>query len=286
MVKEPKRSAGRNLGATSAAYAGVVVVMAQQHKRAVGEVVEQARRLADCLTDLRPAEFLRSIPCREDKVIDLTARVVLVGDSVLSSLDHETTQRPGALADFLGGCGFTQHRLTRVTRELARHEAGAELAAQFTESIAELGRRLADSALPAVVAYDGSAISTVDLLRLTGIDWVLHCDDLNRALPTRTPIAISRGILADSVRTLADTLRRRHPGHSIEVRVPPFAAVQCGTAGEPRHTRGTPPTVVETDPLTFVRLCRGRQTWDEAVKHNHLRASGVRSDLSEWLPLY
>lgn len=260
--------------------------MARQDKRAVGDVVEQARRLADCLTDLQPAEFLRPIPCREDRVIDVTARVVLVGDSVLSSLDHETTQRPGALADFLGSCGFTQNRLTRVTRELARHEDGAELADQFAEDVAEIGRRLTESDLPAVVAYDGSAIRTIDLLRLTGIDWVLHCDDLNRAVPARTPIPIPRGVLADSVRTLAETLRRRHPGHSIEVRIPPFVAVQCGAAGEPRHTRGTPPTVVETDPLTFVRLCRGRQTWDEAVKHNHVTASGVRSDLSEWLPLY
>lgn len=260
--------------------------MAQQHRRTVDEVVGQARRLADFVTDLPPAEFLRSIPCREDRVIDVTARMVLIQDSVLSSFAHETTQRPGALSDFLGSCGFTHHRLTRVTRELARHESGVELATQFVEKTAESIRRLADPDLPAVVAYDRSAIRTVDLLRLTGIDWVLHSDDLNRALPTRTPIPISRGILADSVRTLAETLRRRHPGHSIEVRIPPFAAVQCGTAGEPRHTRGTPPTVVETDPLTFVRLCRGRQTWDEAVKHNHLNASGLRSDLSEWLPLY
>ena len=75
----------------------------------------------------------------------------------------------------------------------------------------------------------------------------------------------------------------RHPGRILEVRVPPAAAVQCLPG--PVHTRGTPPNVVETDPLTWVRLATGRLGWAEAVRSGAVRASGARADLSEHLPL-
>jgi hypothetical protein len=75
----------------------------------------------------------------------------------------------------------------------------------------------------------------------------------------------------------------RHPGRSVEVRVPPYAAAQC--IGGARHTRGTPPAVVETDALTWVRLARGDLGWSEAVVTGQVVASGERSDLSSLLPL-
>ena len=65
--------------------------------------------------------------------------------------------------------------------------------------------------------------------------------------------------------------------------MPPFTAVQCIEG--PRHTRGTPPNVVETDPLTFLRLATGRLAWAEALANGSVRASGNRADLSEQLPL-
>lgn len=91
------------------------------------------------------------------------------------------------------------------------------------------------------------------------------------------------GALRPAVRYLLFTLEADVPGHSVEVRVPPVAAVQC-VAG-PRHTRGTPPNVIETDPLTWFRLATGRLGWDDAVKSGAVRASGARADLSEYLPL-
>jgi hypothetical protein len=78
---------------------------------------------------------------------------------------------------------------------------------------------------------------------------------------------------------LVALLVERAPGASVEVRIPPFAAVQC-IAGA-RHTRGTPPAVVEMDAPTWIALGRGRLTWSDAT----VRASGERSDLSELLPL-
>lgn len=78
-------------------------------------------------------------------------------------------------------------------------------------------------------------------------------------------------------------LVRKAPGGAVEVRVPPFAVAQCveGT----RHTRGTPPAVVETDPATWIGLAVGDLTWVEAERDGRLTASGERSDLSGLLPL-
>lgn len=98
--------------------------------------------------------------------------------------------------------------------------------------------------------------------------------------PERRP---ARPELAKAVRLSLRTLEQIAPGNSVEVRVPPFAAVQCVEG--PRHTRGTPPNVVETDPRTWLRLATGHLTWDEAVADGLLTASGSRSDVSAWLPL-
>jgi putative sterol carrier protein len=69
----------------------------------------------------------------------------------------------------------------------------------------------------------------------------------------------------------------------VEVRVPPYGVVQC--VGGPRHTRGTPPNVVETDPQTWLRVATGRTSWAQALASGRLVASGERSDLSAYLPL-
>ena len=89
--------------------------------------------------------------------------------------------------------------------------------------------------------------------------------------------------LRDAARYLLALLATRHPGRVLEVRIPPVAAVQCLPG--PVHTRGTPPNVVETDPLTWVRLATGRLTWADAVGSAAVHASGPRADLSAYLPL-
>jgi hypothetical protein len=89
--------------------------------------------------------------------------------------------------------------------------------------------------------------------------------------------------LRGAVTFLLGLLAGRAPGRAVEVRVPPYAAVQCIEG--PRHTRGTPPNVVETDPVTWIALAAGRAGWVQAVATGKVRASGPRSDLSAWLPL-
>jgi hypothetical protein len=86
-----------------------------------------------------------------------------------------------------------------------------------------------------------------------------------------------RPALKLAVRLLVQQVAERAPGHTVELRVPPYAAVQC-VAG-PRHTRGTPPNVVEVEPVAFVALMTGALTWDDALRDGRLRASGERVDL-------
>ena len=94
-----------------------------------------------------------------------------------------------------------------------------------------------------------------------------------------------RTVLAAAVRLSARYLAALAPGHSVELRIPPYVAVQA-VAG-PRHTRGTPPNVVETDPRTWLRLAAGYADFDELVAQGLVSASGGRAgELSRWLPLW
>ncbi|MFD1714978.1 sterol carrier family protein [Amnibacterium flavum] len=89
--------------------------------------------------------------------------------------------------------------------------------------------------------------------------------------------------LATAVRFTLQLLAERAEGNTVEVRVPPFAAVQCIEG--PRHTRGTPPNVVEMDAATWLALAGGALTWQQAVETARVHASGLRADLSEQLPI-
>lgn len=98
-----------------------------------------------------------------------------------------------------------------------------------------------------------------------------------------SPSEPDRSVLATAVRYTVEELAARAPGRSVEVRVPPYAATQCVPG--PRHTRGTPPNVVETDAQTWLALATGREGWAEAVASGRLRVSGTRADLAAYLPL-
>lgn len=133
----------------------------------------------------------------------------------------------------------------------------------------------ADPDRPVVLGTGVHRLADAMLFRL--VEAVVHGLDLpNPPLPDRNAQRIV-------VRVLAGLLASRAPGRSVELRIPPAAAVQLIEG--PRHTRGTPPGIVETDPATFLRLATGRLTWSDAVEHGRLRASGERTDLSEYLPL-
>jgi hypothetical protein len=110
---------------------------------------------------------------------------------------------------------------------------------------------------------------------LAVLDWLR---DESRPAP-------DRNALATAVRLTARTLVAVAPGASVEVRIPPFAAVQCISG--PRHTRGTPPNVVETDPRTWLQLATGLLPLEDAKATGALTLSGSRAgEIGHWLPLF
>ena len=95
--------------------------------------------------------------------------------------------------------------------------------------------------------------------------------------------AIPRSVIATAVRYSLEEVTARAPGNSVEVRVPPFGVTQCVEG--PRHTRGTPPNVIECDAATWLAMVTGRLSWADAVGAGRVAASGLRADLSALLPL-
>ena len=121
--------------------------------------------------------------------------------------------------------------------------------------------------------YNADPAKTRDAIRAVE-DWLL---DATRPVPSRVD-------LATAVRLTARTLAAQAPGAGVEVRIPPFVAVQC-IAG-PRHTRGTPPNVVETDPRTWLLLSTGLLRVSDASATGALQMSGSRAaEIQTWLPL-
>ena len=106
---------------------------------------------------------------------------------------------------------------------------------------------------------------------------------LRIASPDEVAAALASGDLKLLTKHFLAVLEQRAPGHSVEVRVPPYAAVQVVPGV--RHTRGTPPAVVEMDAATWVALATGDLAWHDAERSAQVRASGERADLSPYLPL-
>lgn|SRR5690606_34759306 len=107
--------------------------------------------------------------------------------------------------------------------------------------------------------------------------------DGRAALAAAVSPGAPRAVTATAVRYLLQLLDEKAPGSSVEVRVPPFGAVQVVQG--PRHTRGTPPNVVEMNAATWIALATGAESWSDAVAAGRVSASGTRADLSDLLPL-
>ncbi|WP_338897384.1 sterol carrier family protein [Streptomyces sp. TG1A-60] len=161
-------------------------------------------------------------------------------------------------------------------------EADPDITALYTRVGQRITAALATVGAGRVIDTRAGGMMLDDYLLTRTIELVVHTDDLNTAVPG-LDIPYDRHALATCVRLLADTLAARAPGGATEVRIPPYAVVQCVEG--PRHTRGTPPNVVETDPMTWIRLATGRLEWAVALDEAKVSASGERADLSRLLPL-
>ncbi|WP_371528343.1 maleylpyruvate isomerase family mycothiol-dependent enzyme [Streptomyces sp. NBC_01283] len=167
--------------------------------------------------------------------------------------------------------------------EAARASAAQEdLDALYTQTLAGFEAALPDITQGRLMPTRFGAMTLDDFLVTRTVELIVHTDDLNDAVPD-LGIPYDRQALAACTRLLADALAVKAPGGAVEVRIPPFAVVQCVQG--PRHTRGTPPNVVETDPLTWIRLATGRTDWKTALDAARVSASGERADLAELLPV-
>jgi uncharacterized protein (TIGR03083 family) len=272
--------AGRRLDAE------VVVPLLAECVDAVGVVVH----------GLGPVDLARPSVLPGWSVRDLAAHLVVVADSVLHLEALPSTAGVLSISEYLAGYATRAERITGLTQEAAVEIV--DLGAAYDERWEAALHHLASFAGTEKVLARRAAARTADFVATRVIELVVHADDLARSVTAESVGAddLARSVTAESVgaelpaaaeklvaRVLLDVLASRHPGRSVEVRVPPVAAIQCLPG--PRHSRGTPANVVETDQLTWVRLAAGRVDWTDAVADGRVSASGQRADLSMVMPL-
>ncbi|MEU8604760.1 maleylpyruvate isomerase family mycothiol-dependent enzyme [Streptomyces parvulus] len=244
-------------------------------------VLAQFQNVRAAVRTLTPGQLALPTRLGDWTVRELVAHVGMALTAVDRLLDEpEPARQDGRLLDWPSAIAADADAIAGTARRLAADHPGldahlADVERRFTERLDTHpgGRLLPTSA---------GALPLADYVVTRAVELVVHTDDLTAAVPG-LDIPLDRQALAAATRLLADALAAKAPGASTEVRIPPYAVVQCVEG--PRHTRGTPPNVVETDPLTWVRLAAGRLTWKDAVAGAKLSASGERADLGALLPL-
>ena len=261
--------------------------MAQALTRPAEALLEQSRTVHSWLSGLSDADFTRPTVLPGWDVRTLTGHLILVHAGFARLLDRPSRSAPVPLPEWVRRYRRDVEAIQASTADATGDRTGPQLVTELGTAIETLsGRLLGDDPLAQVIDTPRGVTTLLDFLATRVVELVVHADDLSRSLPEQPPVALARRALSVCSRTLTAVLAGQHPGRSIEVRVPPFAAVQCGIGDPgPTHTRGTPPNVVETDAVTFLRLATGRVGWDAAMATGRVAASGLRADLSQALPL-
>ncbi|MFL6128650.1 MAG: sterol carrier family protein [Mycobacteriales bacterium] len=246
--------------------------------RVLAAVLAQADAVSAWLSGQPPSAWRRPSVLPGWTVLELAEHVAVVLRSTPATLRRTTGDRPVSIARYASGgwCASWCRDDDTNSHEPAEEVLAGLYAARDVAAATELPAARA-------VRAGRDPVAPADYLVTRAIELVVHADDLSRSLPERAPVPLDRAALRVACQALADVLAERAPGHSLELRVPPYAAVQALQG--PRHTRGTPPNVVETDPVTWVRLATGRLSWADAVPGRSVQARGERADLAPWLPL-
>jgi uncharacterized protein (TIGR03083 family) len=230
---------------------------------------------------LTPEQLARPTRLGDWTVRELAVHVTMAVETVSRNIERdEPAKAELALLDWPFATAVRAGDIADGTRDLAA--AHPDLDALYARTEERLTHRLADTPGDRLLAARTGAMTLADYLVTRTVELVVHTDDLNAAVPG-LDIPYDRQALAACTRLLADALAAKAPGGSTEVRIPPYAVVQCVEG--PKHTRGTPPNVVETDPLTWIRLATGRLGWKDALDAAKVSASGERADLDGLLPL-
>ncbi|MEV6244623.1 sterol carrier family protein [Streptomyces sp. NPDC051742] len=241
-------------------------------------VLAQFGHVREAVGALTPGQLDGPTRLGEWSVRDLAAHLAWMVDSVpqLLAMPERSKDRL-ALLDWPFVTAGASERIDAYTRGLD----ASDLSGLYARVADDYGRAVAGAEDERVLPVSFGGMTLADFLVTRTVELVVHTDDLNAA--TGAGIPYDRQALAACTRLLADALASKAPGGAVEVRVPPFAVVQCVEG--PRHTRGTPPNVVETDPMTWIRLATGRAEWAKELDGARVSASGERADLERLLPL-
>jgi uncharacterized protein (TIGR03083 family) len=250
----------------------------------VSAFADQSAALLEWAGTLTPGELSGASTLDGWSVIDVLAHLSLSA-SMVAEVAGPAGQRPprGSRALSLGTyiSRYTPAADSIQAMALADATTGSPLvtlAARTDEALAVARAVIGD---PVLLGRRGP-IRFSDLLRTRLVELVVHGRDLTRSLPDHPPPLLPAAVRIVT-KALVYAMAEQHPGRAVELRVPPYAAVQLLEGGS--HTRGTPPNVVETDPVTFVDLASGRLTFAAAAEAGAVRASGIRADLGPYLPV-
>jgi uncharacterized protein (TIGR03083 family) len=239
---------------------------------ATSAAYDGARRALDAQWD-RLLEVLPTLdPAADSRVAGWTVREVEAHlTATTAGLARIIAAEAPALADTtIVGWAAALPGLADVADRDAR-----EGAADLVGAVATARAALEGADEKQVVQQRTGAHTLFDAVRFRLIEGVVHGLDLGI-----DPDPIAQRLV---VKALVEILLARAPGHAVELRIPPYTAVQVLEG--PKHTRGTPPNVVEMGPRAFLDLATGRASWHDAVRDGAVRASGERADLSSFLPL-
>ncbi|WP_329229100.1 maleylpyruvate isomerase family mycothiol-dependent enzyme [Streptomyces canus] len=244
-------------------------------------VQAQLGNVREAVRTLTPEQLALRTRLGEWTVRELVAHIGMAVTAVHRSLDRPAPARQDAvLLDWPFATSASSAAIADFTRGLAQQHP--DLDAYLTDVDRTLTELLDTHPGTRLLETNAGALPLADYLVTRAVELVVHTDDLSAAV-AGLDIPYDRQALAACTRLLADALAAKAPGGSTEVRVPPYAVVQCVEG--PKHTRGTPPNVVETDPLTWIRLATGRLTWKDALDAAKVSASGERADLGGLLPV-
>lgn len=243
-------------------------------------VLAQLAHVREAARGLAPEQLALPTRLGDWTVRDLIAHIGMAVTAVHRALERPAPPKPTVtVAEWPFSTGRHAADIDAFTRGLT--DAHPDLDAYLADVDHSLRALLEEHPGSRVLDTSAGALPLADYLVTRAVELVVHTDDLNAAVPG-LDVPYDRQALAAATRLLADALAVKAPGGSTEVRVPPYAVVQCVEG--PRHTRGTPPNVVETDPLTWIRLATGRLAWPDALAGAKASASGERADIGGCCP--
>jgi uncharacterized protein (TIGR03083 family) len=246
-------------------------------------VLGQYGMFAELVAAMPIEDFARPTRLGDWTVAELVGHVAL-GYASIARYFGEPSSAGKPVLDAIGwaiSCASAAGEVDERARAMSTGARPAELRVAVREGWVAVTDALREVDPGFVVPARFGAIVAPDYLASRCVEGCVHTLDLARALAVEPPMDAAATDV--SARLLAATLAHQVPGRAVELRVPPSVAVQFGEG--PRHTRGTPGSVVEADAVSWLELATGRLDFAAARAGGRVQASGEHSDLAPYLPV-